>query len=76
MKTDTKQILEELCEIEPVLREKEEPIRNIIMQMLARKPQVTTPENFKKTLGNRLASEIALKNGKFPKVMEISVVVP
>lgn len=65
MKTGMQQILEELCEIEPALREKEESIRKIIMHMLARKPQqVSAPENFKKTLGNRLASGIALQNGQ------------
>lgn len=53
-----KQLLEELYQIEPGLREKEEDITKIITQMIALKPTVQTPENFKKILKNRLLSEI------------------
>ena len=55
-----KQFLEELYEQEPELRKNEEQIEKIVSQMITLKPQISTPENFKKILKNRLASETTL----------------
>ncbi len=58
-----KQFLEEIYEVDPTLQDKEDEIKKIIEQMTILKPNTTAPENFKKTLLNRISEEI-LQNTK------------
>ena len=58
-----KQFLEEIYEVDPTLQDKEDEIKKIIEQMTILKPDTTAPENFKKTLLNRISEEI-LQNTK------------
>lgn len=53
-----KQLLDELYQIEPNLREKETELEKVVAYMTTAKPDISPPDNFKKILKNRLESII------------------
>lgn len=53
-----KKILEELYQVDPELREKESELEKVVASMLAQKPVVEVPENFKNTLERRIMAGV------------------
>jgi hypothetical protein len=52
-----KKILEELYELEPTLREKENELEKVVTKIIIIKPSTNVPEDFKKKLMERFLND-------------------
>lgn len=64
MRTDIKNILDELYALEPDLRAKESEITPIIEKMLANKPKIDMDETFRAELKTKILAEIHARTAK------------